>query len=769
MEEGKNEIEFDEFEKLLGEIPNATSGDSHAGECRLKRACLDDSSLPILVNSCRGPSSEKYSTNGGLHVSMNEVQRPLVKTAQMEGRKLPDDQSFISAFADLSFSNGLTSEAVNHPLTNCLSLPNDAICSGSQYPINLRFHDLAGESLCNNVWQSEDGGFYGSNKYRSTEFGKQNANLVEVNGEVHSGRQFGTYQPIENYAAAVPISGGVSFIPNVPIQTQEFPMIPNKPHYFTNQQSQFSSFYSPRQIQESQFPCRNVEEEHFHSMHQQHLYLQHLYSHQFDSQHAVQDNAYFTTRVVNQNASQSHYEMPVAHLLEQSKQGPFLRSCGNSQCKQPRVEFSSGDVHTVQNFGRISQQVVPEKILTRSCGLNALRALKFGSVRGNELLSHISRSGRVNLNGQHLHNLCNPSTGCLRSESLNQWGSFPDTASLRSADLRLQRCNSLDEVSGRIYLMAKDQNGCRFLQKKFSEGTRKDVEQIFSEVIDHIVELMTDPFGNYLVQKLLEVCDEDQRMRILHVITRRPGDLIHISCDMHGTRVVQKVLETLKTAEEFSVVVSALKPGIVTLMKNTNGNHVAQHCLRYLPLEYKEFLFQAAAANCLELATDRHGCCVLQKCLGHSGGEQKCHLICGITSNALILSQDQFGNYVVQFVFELHVPHATRDILDQLDGNYGDLSMQKYSSNVVEKCLKFAGEEHRTRIIEELMDDPRLAQIMQDPFGNFVIQAALEKSKGALKAAFVDAVRPHVPVLRTNPYGKKVLSCPSLKNYRWYD
>jgi len=83
----------------------------------------------------------------------------------------------------------------------------------------------------------------------------------------------------------------------------------------------------------------------------------------------------------------------------------------------------------------------------------------------------------------------------------------------------------------------------------------------------------------------------------------------------------------------------------------------------------------------------------------------------------------------VQFIFELHVPHATRDILDQLDGNYGDLSMQKYSSNVVEKCLKFAGEEHRTCIIQELIDDPRLAQIMQDPFGNFVIQAALEKSK----------------------------------------
>lgn len=30
------------------------------------------------------------------------------------------------------------------------------------------------------------------------------------------------------------------------------------------------------------------------------------------------------------------------------------------------------------------------------------------------------------------------------------------------------------------------------------------------------------------------------------------------------------------------MIISALKPGIVTLMKNINGNHVAQHCLDYL-------------------------------------------------------------------------------------------------------------------------------------------------------------------------------------------
>lgn len=51
---------------------------------------------------------------------------------------------------------------------------------------------------------------------------------------------------------------------------------------------------------------------------------------------------------------------------------------------------------------------------------------------------------------------------------------------------------------------------------------------------------------------------------------------------------MQKVIETLKTPEQVSIVVSSLKPGIVTLIKNMNGNHVAQRCLQYLTPQYSE-------------------------------------------------------------------------------------------------------------------------------------------------------------------------------------
>ena len=38
------------------------------------------------------------------------------------------------------------------------------------------------------------------------------------------------------------------------------------------------------------------------------------------------------------------------------------------------------------------------------------------------------------------------------------------------------------------------------------------------QVLAHLVELMTDPFGNYLIQKLLDRCSEQQRSEVLNEV-----------------------------------------------------------------------------------------------------------------------------------------------------------------------------------------------------------------------------------------------------------
>ncbi|KAL8128271.1 hypothetical protein AgCh_015010 [Apium graveolens] len=373
-----------------------------------------------------------------------------------------------------------------------------------------------------------------------------------------------------------------------------------------------------------------------------------------------------------------------------------------------------------------------------------LRGLKRSSLNGNSVKNHQEK--RKDLSNR------NHSGGVSEESSLISNPSSPIVPSY----------GSLVDLKGGIYYMAKDQLGCRFLQKQIEEGSPQDVDLIFPEIIDHVVELMINPFGNYLIQKLIDVCTEDQKTKIVLTVTDDPWVLVKICSDTHGTCSIQKLIKSLKTKQQITPLTMALEPGFLDLIKDVNGNHVLQCCLKSLGHNYNKFLIIAATKYCVEIATHRHGCCVLNQCIAHSTGKLREKLIAEVCFNALMLAQDSFGNYVVQYVVELKIPAAAATLLSQFEGNFVYLSMQKFSSHVVEKCLKFS-EESRPKIITEFLSVPYFNQLLQDPFANYVVQSALEVSKGALHAALVKAIGAN-SLLRTSPYCKKIFSRNLLKN-----
>lgn len=61
----------------------------------------------------------------------------------------------------------------------------------------------------------------------------------------------------------------------------------------------------------------------------------------------------------------------------------------------------------------------------------------------------------------------------------------------------------------------------------------------------------SDPFGNYLCQKLLEYSTDEQRNIICESVA---ADLVTISLNMHGTRAVQKMIDFLSTQRQASTL-----------------------------------------------------------------------------------------------------------------------------------------------------------------------------------------------------------------------
>ena len=110
-------------------------------------------------------------------------------------------------------------------------------------------------------------------------------------------------------------------------------------------------------------------------------------------------------------------------------------------------------------------------------------------------------------------------------------------------------------------------------------GGKKAADAIFEETKEHTIELMTDSFGNYLIQKLIERVTMEQK-KALSVIAA--PFFVDIALNSHGTRALQKLIECVDSADEAQIIIDALRNDVVTLSKNLNSNYVSQNCLQNL-------------------------------------------------------------------------------------------------------------------------------------------------------------------------------------------
>ncbi|KAL9134916.1 MAG: hypothetical protein Q9175_003903 [Cornicularia normoerica] len=313
----------------------------------------------------------------------------------------------------------------------------------------------------------------------------------------------------------------------------------------------------------------------------------------------------------------------------------------------------------------------------------------------------------------------------------------------------------LEQLQGEILVHCKDQHGCRYLQKKLEERNPEHVQLIFVETHQHVVELMTDPFGNYLCQKLLEFSNDEQRTVL---INNASPEMVKIALNSHGTRALQKMIEFVSTPEQIQTVINALNGKVVDLIQDLNGNHVIQKCLNRLSPNDAQFIFDTVGTNCVSVGTHRHGCCVLQRCIDHATGHQKAKLISQITKSAFHLVQDPFGNYVLQYIVDLQESCFTDPLCYTFQGQIPQLSKQKFSSNVIEKCLRGAQVNVTQMMIEEMLNPNELERMLRDSYANYVVQTALDFADPETKGRLVEAIRPILPAVRQTPHGRRIQS-----------
>ncbi|XP_036191144.1 pumilio homolog 2 isoform X5 [Myotis myotis] len=340
---------------------------------------------------------------------------------------------------------------------------------------------------------------------------------------------------------------------------------------------------------------------------------------------------------------------------------------------------------------------------------------------------------------------------------------MPSGRSRLLEDFRNNRFPNLQlrDLIGHIVEFSQDQHGSRFIQQKLERATPAERQMVFNEILQAAYQLMTDVFGNYVIQKFFEFGSLDQKLALA---TRIRGHVLPLALQMYGCRVIQKALESISSDQQvISEMVKELDGHVLKCVKDQNGNHVVQKCIECVQPQSLQFIIDAFKGQVFVLSTHPYGCRVIQRILEHCTAEQTVPVLEELHQHTEQLVQDQYGNYVIQHVLEHGRPEDKSKIVSEIRGKVLALSQHKFASNVVEKCVTHASRAERALLIDEVCcqnDGPHSAlyTMMKDQYANYVIQKMIDMAEPAQRKIIMHKIRPHITTLRKYTYGKHILA-----------
>ena len=287
-------------------------------------------------------------------------------------------------------------------------------------------------------------------------------------------------------------------------------------------------------------------------------------------------------------------------------------------------------------------------------------------------------------------------------------------------------------VKGAFLNIIKNQKGSKIFQK-YLKTTHCDIlHQIFIELKPNLEEIITDFYANYFCKRFFTFLNQKDRIDFLYVIEK---SLVKLSSDGIGTYPIQTIIEHVGSKNEKNIIINALKDSIKQLSFDAFGTHVLEKLLACFEEEYVTFIYNYIVDNFLELANNSNGICIVKKLLSFTHKKNlhdKLKII--VKENALQLISHPFGNFVIQVVVECWNDY--NDILYLFDKKYYSLSLEKYASNVVERCIE-KDENILNNYIEEIININKICEVMKSNYGNYVIQKAIKLAKGEYKKKLV--------------------------------
>ena len=359
---------------------------------------------------------------------------------------------------------------------------------------------------------------------------------------------------------------------------------------------------------------------------------------------------------------------------------------------------------------------------------NYMKTGKNNYPEGNIIKNYFSNINNINIIENNFINNSN-----YINNFFNYSNSFPKQKKFQQA-YNLQKNNiNLDDFIKYINSLPMPlvnflctQRGILEIKKKLDK-TSNEYKVLLVNILGKqgLLKIMNNVYGNYFFQQLIK--NKDKSLIEL-IITYIGEDLIEISKDFKGTFCIQALLDEISSFEEEQKILNSIKDYEMEMAFNKNATHVLQKIVLLFPDKHRLNLNEIILNNFIALSLDSNGICLIKIFMKtNTLISNKKRINDKVTNNFIILAENPYGNYGVQYLMELWKEDELKDIKDKVEKNIHELSLQQFSSNVVEKAIEIFTNENRESILKKLCFEKQFfINLINNKFGKFVINKAIK-------------------------------------------
>ena len=306
-----------------------------------------------------------------------------------------------------------------------------------------------------------------------------------------------------------------------------------------------------------------------------------------------------------------------------------------------------------------------------------------------------------------------------------------------NSNLSIKKLFDMNEQNLYNYIIT--QKGSRDVQNIIKKVNENDVEILITKIKNYFSDITIDKYGNYFSRKLIQICLPSQRIQLLESMNNR---FVEIANNSYGTHPLQSLIEIINMPEEKKIVLKYILNNESILALDSKGTHVLQKFISCTKDEERYELNQHLINLIDKLIINPFGVCVLIQLVKHTKDKNITKKIANYITERDPLSfiQHPYANYAVQSLITNTDLSYCDAIIDTIVQNYLSLSMQKFSSNVVENCIKFGKENTVKKIFGNIIEQEKLESLLNNNYGNFVLEKLIARLNKEEKMIFIKKI-----------------------------